>query len=120
MKHIPTAPTPGPPHLPCSKAASALNQSVTGDVRRVMREVNSREMQFFFSTRIVFPSVGFSPGTPKREGRIAVQPISATFLPNSATRGVIPGISAMTITAGPEPIRRTVLLLPLCSNSAIS
>ena len=36
---------------------------------------------------------------------IAVQPAATTLRANSATRGVMPGISAMTMTAGPLPAR---------------
>ncbi|SHZ99824.1 Uncharacterised protein [Mycobacteroides abscessus subsp. abscessus] len=42
----------------------------------------------------------------------AVQPISATLRAKSATLGLIPGISAMTITAGPLPFRNTILVSP--------
>ncbi|SKT57377.1 Uncharacterised protein [Mycobacteroides abscessus subsp. abscessus] len=52
------------------------------------------------------------PGFPKRCGMTAVQPISATFRAKSATLGLIPGISAMTITAGPLPFRNTILVSP--------
>ena len=38
-------------------------------------------------------------------GSTAVQPAATTFLPNSATNGVMPGISLMMITAGPWPAR---------------
>ena len=33
VKHMPTAPTPGPPHRSCSADARARSQSMTGDVR---------------------------------------------------------------------------------------
>ena len=35
----------------------------------------------------------------------AVQPMAATIRANRATFGVIPGISLITITAGPDPVR---------------
>ena len=35
----------------------------------------------------------------------AVHPAATTLRPNSATRGVIPGISLITRTAGPLPDR---------------
>ena len=38
-------------------------------------------------------------------GITAVQPAATTFLPNSATSGVMPGISLMMMTAGPWPAR---------------
>ena len=42
VKHIPTAPTPGPPHRSCSWPARARSHSITGDVRFVAHVVNSR------------------------------------------------------------------------------
>ena len=61
--------------------------------------------------------VGARPGSPKRWGRTAVQPRAATRRPKSATLGVMPGISAMTTTAGPVPVRYTVHALPSCSKT---
>ena len=43
VKHMPTTPTPGPPHTSCSWRASARNHTVTGDVRRSAIVTNSRE-----------------------------------------------------------------------------
>ncbi len=40
-------------------------------------------------------------------GSTAVKPIPTTRRPKSATRGVMPGSSAMTSTAGPSPMRKT-------------
>ena len=54
---------------------------------------------------IMAPADGAPPGSPKSRGSTAVQPTAATLRPNSATRGVIPGTSAMTMTAGPLPIQ---------------
>ena len=45
VKHIPMAPTPGPPHRSCSWPARARNHSTTGDVRFVAHVVNSRLTQ---------------------------------------------------------------------------
>ncbi len=52
------------------------------------------------------------PGTPKRWGRTALKPASTTRSAKSSTLGVIPGISAITMTAGPEPRRKTTRVLP--------
>src|SRR5512134_3447276 len=41
-----------------------------------------------------------------------VNPLSATRRANSATGGVIPGISCMITTAGPLPRRKTVRVAP--------
>ena len=62
---------------------------------------------------------GARPGSPKRLGRTAVHPAAATRRPNSATRGVIPGISLITITAGPEPVRKTSRRLPSASKESL-
>ncbi len=43
VKHMPTAPTPGPPHLRCSSRANARSQLTTGLVRPAAITVNSRE-----------------------------------------------------------------------------
>ena len=43
VKHMPTAPTPGPPACACRSRASARSQSMTGDVRLSAHVVNSRE-----------------------------------------------------------------------------
>ncbi len=45
VRHMPTAPTPGPPQRSCSWRASARSQTVTGDVRPVAQVENSRETQ---------------------------------------------------------------------------
>jgi hypothetical protein len=47
------------------------------------------------------------PGVPNRLGNHALHPIAATRRPKSATRGVMPGISEMTMTAGPVPVTKT-------------
>ena len=48
----------------------------------------------------------------------AVHPAAATRRPNCATSGVMPGISLMTITAGPVPIRKTSRRLPSASKDS--
>ena len=45
VKHMPTAPTPGPPQRACSSRARALNQVMIGLVFPWARRVNSRVMQ---------------------------------------------------------------------------
>ena len=66
---------------------------------------NSREMQAGPIDPRAYPPDGGRPGWPNRLGSTAVHPAAATRRPNPATRGVMPGISLMTITAGPEPMR---------------
>src|SRR2546421_3040839 len=57
------------------------------------------------------------PGSPNTWGSTAVSPVSATRRANPATAGVMPGISLMTTTAGPSPLRKTVRVLPSWVNS---
>ena len=47
------------------------------------------------------------PGFPKRLGIATVKPLVTSLLPNSATSGVIPGISLRTIMQGPVPFQKT-------------
>ena len=92
---------------------------MTGEVRRRRSDVNSRDTQLRARLDRRYPAVGLRPGVPNSDGRTAVQPISATARPKSATRGVMPGISAMTMTAGPSPVRSTVREVPPWANSSM-
>ncbi len=119
VKHMPTAPTPGPPQRSCSSAANARSQSTTGDVRPVASTVNSRLTHVGTNDDSAYrtepsrpPANGSRPGSPNRWGSTAVQPMSTTRSANSTTLGVMPGISAMTTTAGPVPRRNTARSLP--------
>ena len=67
--------------------------------------VNSLETQARVNDEKAYPPVGSLPSSPNRWGSTAVRPAPATDRPNSATWGVIPGISLITITAGPDPVR---------------
>lgn len=68
VRHMPIAPTPGPPHSVCACRASALSQSVIGLLLFAASMVNSREMH----SPMVRPSVTFSgfaaSGVPSRIG----------------------------------------------------
>ncbi len=52
------------------------------------------------------------PGSPNSDGMATVQPRSTTRRAKPATAGVMPGISEITTTAGPSPLRYTVLRSP--------
>jgi hypothetical protein len=68
VKHMPTAPTPGPPHSACAWAVSARSQVTTGLVRSASSR-NSRDTHTCRSVlRISLPPNG-APGRPKRDGR---------------------------------------------------
>ncbi len=62
---------------------------------------------------------GARPGSPKRCGSTAVQPAAATRRANVATCGVMPGISLITITAGPLPTRKMSRRFPSASNESL-
>jgi len=68
VKHMPTAPTPGPPYSPCALAASARSQPTTGLVRSASM-VNSRATQTRSADRSVTARLSGSPGRPNSDGR---------------------------------------------------
>ncbi len=105
VRHIPTAPTPGPPHVVNSWLASSRRKRVMGLVFPRASVANSRLTQARAISAMTYDPAGWRPGVPKRCGITAVIPRSATFRANAATRGVIPGISWITMTAGPAPTR---------------
>ncbi|MEJ7719567.1 MAG: hypothetical protein WKF58_03615 [Ilumatobacteraceae bacterium] len=105
VKHMPTTPTPGPPQRRWASAASALHHDTAGDVSPFASTANSLEMHAGPSERIALTALRGAPGTPNRWGSTDVQPSSTTRSANSITFGVMPGISAITITAGPTPRR---------------
>ena len=45
VKHMPTAPTPGPPHSSCASVASARSQPIAGLVRSSASVTNSLATQ---------------------------------------------------------------------------
>ena len=53
VKHMPTAPTPGPPHSAWASAASRRNHPMTGLVRSSANAVNSRATHTSTRVRIV-------------------------------------------------------------------
>ena len=69
------------------------------------RTVNSRAMHAPVNDEAMYPVEGVRPSWPNMWGSTALSPLAATFRPNSATAGVIPGISLITMTAGPDPVR---------------
>src|SRR5664280_1379225 len=106
VKHMPTTPTPAPPHSPSAMAASARSQVATRLVRSA-RMVNSLEMHNPATDRRIAALLNGSPGRPNSDGRKTVYPASINHCANSTTPGCSPGISWMTITAGPVPARNT-------------
>ncbi len=105
VKHMPTAPTPGPPHSSCARRASARSQSTAGGVVRNANARNSDDTHAGTIERTIRPTSGDAPGSPKRWGRYTVWPRSTTRSAKPATAGVMPGISAITMTAVPDPAR---------------
>ena len=78
---------------------------MTGLVLPVAHAENSFDTHAGPMARTTLPTDGSAPGTPKRCGRTAVQPMATTRSAKSMTFGVMPGISANTSTAGPLPLR---------------
>ena len=103
VKHMPIAPTPGPPHSPCARRASARNHATAGVVPLAPSARNSALTHARRSTATPSSTPGTAPSRPNSDGRYTVKPASRTHRPNRATCGLIPGISGMTITAGPLP-----------------
>lgn len=65
VKHMPIAPTPGPPQRWCSSAANARIHSTAGEVLPVARIVKSLLMQ----ARPIVPSMfDAAPTTPRFDG----------------------------------------------------
>ena len=80
-----------------------MHHEITGLVFPVAHAENSFATHAGPMARTIFPKDISAPGTPKRWGRTAVQPMPATRSAKSITFGVMPGISANTRTAGPVP-----------------
>ena len=112
VKHIPITPMPGPPLTSWACWPSARSQSVTGAVRPAAKAANSFETHAGTIERNALTAVAGSPGTPNRLGSHTEHPTPTTRSANSTTFGVMPGISAMTTTAGPSPLRYTDRVVP--------
>ena len=116
-KHMPTAPTPGPPTSLWTFLASARSQAMTGDVLFNAIVVNSLAMQIFIIDCATESCDDSRSGEPTNDGITTVKPRSTTSLANCATVGVMPGISWITNTAGPLPRRYVGKLISAALNS---
>lgn len=67
--------------------------------------VNSRLTQIPAMLRTDSSTVAPAPGRPNSDGMTTVKPRVTTSSANSSTAGVMPGISWITITPGPLPLR---------------
>ena len=85
---------------------------MAGGVVRRANAVNSRDTHAGTIERTMAPGVASAPGSPNRWGRYTVCPRSTTRRAKPATAGVMPGISAITMTAVPSPRRYTVRSVP--------
>ncbi len=112
LKHMPSAPTPGPPSSACRSAARARSQPMTGEVRPVRQVSNSRETHTLSTLPSSALPLGGSPGVPVSDGSTTVNPASTTSWANASTDGVMAGISWTTTTPGPVPCRSTSRVLP--------
>jgi len=68
VKHIPSAPTPGPPSSACSSRASERSQPATGVVSPVRSLVNSLLTHTCRRAFAVEPAVIAAPSSPNRLG----------------------------------------------------
>ncbi len=62
------------------------------------------------------PTSGLRPASPKRSGITAVHPRATTRSAKPTTNGEMPGISVITSTTGPAPLRYTSCPKEPCSN----
>ena len=113
VKHMPTAPTPGPPHSACASRARARSHIVTV---LVAPAPSARNSALTHARRKIFaPSsaLGSSPSTPKSDGMKTVKPASRTQRAKRSRCVPMPGSSCRMITAGPPPAAYTVRGMPL-------
>ena len=103
MKHIPTAPMPGPPHSSWTWAPSARSQTVIGLVVRVANDANSFETHPEKKLRAVYPADSGLPGSPKSDGQHRGEPGVGDPAAEVGHLGVMPGISWMMTIPGPGP-----------------
>ena len=68
VKHMPSAPTPGPPSSSCSSLASERSQPATGEVTPVRSLVNSRLTHTWRSALAMVSGVMPAPSRPNRLG----------------------------------------------------
>ena len=68
VKHIPIAPTPGPPHCSCASRASARSHTVTGLEPPAPKARNSLLTHAFWKTATPSSAPGTAPSRPNSEG----------------------------------------------------
>jgi hypothetical protein len=105
VKHMPRAPTPGPPSSSCSVRDKLRNHPAIGDVSPAASFVNSRLTHTFGNVDSIDRGPTGASGVPNRCGRTTVNPAATTSSANPITLGVRPGTSWITITPGPDPLR---------------
>ena len=115
---MPSAPTPGPPSSACSSRARLRSQPATGDVTPggQLGELAADADLGQRLTRRRRALIGAS-GVPNRCGITTVNPAATTSSANPITSGVRPGISWITMTPGPLPLRYVGWVIPsaVCS-----
>ena len=118
LKHMPTAPTPGPPTSRCNCLASARNHAMTGEVWPNASVVNSRDTHTLLIDDKMYFLSGARPTSPTKSGITTVNPASTTSSANFMTAGVMPGISCTTTTPGPLPLRYVSYVKPAAENES--
>ena len=112
MKHIPIAPTPGPPHSAWASLARARSHAVTGLDSPLANARNSALAHAPRNVAVPSSTAGTAPSRPNSDGMYTLNPASRTQRLKRATCGLMPGISVMTITAGPAPATCTTFVTP--------
>ena len=92
--------------------ANDRNQAEIGAVELVAKAANSEATHALAIDRAAYPGLGARPGSPKSTGSVTEQPRERTRRAKSATAGVMPGISAITMQLGPSPLRYTSRVNP--------
>ena len=100
---MPMAPTPGPPHSTWATRASARSHCTAGEGPPLASARNSALIQARRKTVAPSSAEATAPSRPNSEGMYTAKPASRTQRAKRATWGLMPGISVITITAGPLP-----------------
>ena len=78
VKHMPMAPTPGPPHSSCASRANARSHCVTGLDSLAAKARNSALTQARLNTAMPSSTCGTAPSRPNSDGMYTVKPASRT------------------------------------------
>ena len=103
VKHIPMAPTPGPPHCSWASRASARSHRVTGLDSLAANGAELGADAGALQHRDAFLGSGDGAVAAEQRRHVHREACVANPAAKRATCGLMPGISVITITAGPVP-----------------